>query len=125
MTEIAEQEEPEVDQVLNEIREASNHADARAAADRLPFVLTVLATSAPTQKTRDLLQRLLDERRVDGFFDSSNVSCRAAVLNAQLALGYPFALEISPEELQWLRKVTAQRNIRVYSARVVAMLAAL
>lgn len=79
-----------------------NGTDGRIAANKLGEALKVLAVSDPLQ-TRELLQELLDSRQLDSFFDTNGVSCRAAVIDAQLALGFPYALEVNPDDLTLFR----------------------
>lgn len=79
----------------------------RDAAERFPIALKAFAVQHPTAQTRDYFQALLESKAVDGHFDASGISCRAAVIQAQLALGFPFALEVSPDDLAWLRDQTA------------------
>ena len=81
----------------------ANSPEGRAAADKLGAELSRLAMRAPTLHTRDLLQGLLDARELDPFVDSRGVSCRLALIRAQLNLGFPYALEVSPDDLFALR----------------------
>jgi hypothetical protein len=86
------------------ILEGNNGPEGRAAASALGRLLVELATGAPTVETRDLLRGLLDSRELDAFSDTDGVSCRTAVVTAQLALGFPYALEVTPEDLASARQ---------------------
>ncbi len=101
----------------------ANSPEGRAAGDRLAAKLGELAVRAPTPHTRDLLQALLDTKELDPFVDSRGVSCRLAVVRAQLALGFPYALEVSPDDLIALRNaapLTAGPNPKVAGALSLA-----
>lgn len=89
---------------------AAGGAAGLEAADRLPVALKAMAVGHPTEATRDFLKDLLEGRTLDGYADSMGLSCRAAVINAQLSLGFPLALEVNPDDLAWLREVTKDRE---------------
>ena len=55
-----------------------------------------------------LLERLDDEAFHD-LYDSDGVSCRAVAVEAVLALGFPFALHLEPDDLEYLRTVRPSR----------------
>lgn len=84
----------------------ANGPEGRRAADELAMALKMLAVRSPTLQTRDLLQGILDRKELDGFNGTDGISCRAAVINAQVALGFPYALEVAPDDLVLLREAT-------------------
>ena len=84
------------------------------AADRLKLKLGRLVPSA---EARDLLQRLLDQ--------TQSVDCRLAEVAAQLALGYPWALEVVPENLEWLRRETERLRHLGLKSRLATVFSAL
>ncbi len=59
----------------------------------------------------DALVRGLEAGDFDRLSDRSGTSCRAAAVGALLELGYPFALEVAPEDLQFFRHATARRRL--------------
>jgi hypothetical protein len=56
-----------------------------------------------------LLEKLDDEAFHD-LYDTDGVSCRAVAVEAVLALGFPFALHLEPDDLDYLRTVTPARS---------------
>ena len=68
---------------------------------------------APAEAEREaraqfLLERLDDEAFHD-LYDSDGVSCRAVAVEAVLALGFPWALHLEPDDLDYLRTVKPTR----------------
>ncbi len=72
-------------------------------ADRLAFELEALATESPNAKTRALIDALLKSKELDRFLNSSGISCRAGVVHALLAMGFPHAMEVSADDLRLTR----------------------
>lgn len=81
----------------------ANSPEGTDAADRFAIEIAALAREAPTQETRDVLDALLSTEELDRFVDGDGVPCRVSVVNALLALGFPYALEVSPPDLQLVR----------------------
>lgn len=92
------------------------------AADALPEALAELPPSEPS---RVLVRRLLEQHTLDGRADSSGISCRAALIAAQLDQGYPWALEVPPDDVVWLRAQIAQRDRSVDLTRGITICLAL
>ena len=109
------------ERIVSEVVHRIRSGDA-AAADDLPEVLAQLPVNEPS---RVMLRRLLDGRALDGRSDAFGVPCRAALIAAQLKQGYPWALEVSPDDLQWMRRVVEVRARRVNHARWGTMALAL
>jgi hypothetical protein len=78
----------------------------RAAAGELNAALD-RAGRHPSRGLADLLLRWLDQGDLDGLEDAEGRSCRAAAVEALLSMGYPFALEVRPEDLEHLRERAA------------------
>lgn len=78
----------------------------RAAASELNALATQLAR-LPSRPVADVLLRWLDEGALRNMEDADGQTSRAAVTAAVLAMGYPYALEISPDDLDHLRERTA------------------
>lgn len=83
--------------------------------DRLQLAaqLNQLMRTAPSDAEREaraqfLLERLDDEAFHD-LYDSDGVSCRAVAVEAVLALGFPWALHLEPDDLDYLRTVKPSR----------------
>ena len=75
--------------------------------------LNELMRGAPAETEREaraqfLLERLDDEAFHD-LYDSDGVSCRAVAVEAVLALGFPWALHLEPDDLDYLRTVKPTR----------------
>jgi len=79
--------------------------DNREQVDALTAALTGLAV-APSRACADLLLRLLEEGKLQGLEDSRGRTARAAAVEALLGMGYPYALELAPEDLEHLRAET-------------------
>lgn len=89
---------------------AEDVSERRAAATQLSVKLQALALRHPTAQTHGLLNQLLDGNTLDDHLDARGVSCRAAVVAAQVSLGYPWALEVAPEDLELLRESASGRR---------------
>ncbi len=114
----------QVEALVETVAQEGEEPVGRGAASRLKVALEALARAEPTRGTRDFLQGLLDRRTLDGLKDAQGLPCRGAVVSAQLALGYPYALEISPEDLQALRDAGRPQTQRGLAARVLTGLSA-
>jgi hypothetical protein len=66
-------------------------------------------------EAREVL-RALDARRFDGLLDTEGKSCRKEAVETLLAMGYPQALTVSPEDLDFARTFVAQPPPREDSA---------
>lgn len=91
--------------VLVRVEQAlSASAEARPeAAARLNEVLAQMAAGGGERQVADTLHRLLAGGRLDGLEDAEGRSCRAVAVEALLSLGFPYALEVEPEDLKHLR----------------------
>lgn len=61
----------------------------------------------PSRPAADLLLRWLDQGALKDLQDAEGLTARAAATAAVLSMGYPYALEISPDDLDHLRARTA------------------
>jgi hypothetical protein len=86
----------------------ANGPEGVDAADRFAAELTALARESPTQETRDVVDALLNANDLGRFADSAGVPCRVAVVKALLELGFPYALEVSPDDLLLVREHATQ-----------------
>ncbi len=62
----------------------------------------------------DALLRLLEGGRLEGLVDTAGRSARATAAMALVGMGYPYALELSPEDLDHLRQAQGPRTPRVF-----------
>jgi hypothetical protein len=88
---------------IQEARAASSEAERAVLAARLNQQLDTLEAGAAGRQVADLLHGLLESDQLAGLEDVEGRTCRAAATEALLRLGFPFALEVRPEDLaQWL-----------------------
>src|SRR5205085_159839 len=80
-----------------------SESERREAADRINQKLSAVPAGSRARATADFLLAQLDAKAFGALVDSNNFSCRAAAVEALLSLGYPFALEVNPEDLEHLR----------------------
>lgn len=66
-------------------------------------VMALLPLEADPQASAALLHRLQEEGLLEGLEDEAGLPCGIAATRALLELGYPHALEVSPERLAALR----------------------
>jgi hypothetical protein len=77
----------------------------------------------PDRAMADYLLGELEAGSLGALVDSRGHSCRARAVEAVLGLGYPYALEVSPEDLEHLRRDSAS-GAALTPTSVAAMLAA-
>jgi hypothetical protein len=99
---------------------------------KLGGALNALLRRPVAQLERGAMAQLLLEKLDDGAFhdlyDGDGVSCRATAVEAVLALGYPYALNVMPDDLEYLRSMkpvtTRAATLRIMAV-VTGLLAAL
>ncbi|PZR05226.1 MAG: hypothetical protein DI536_32835 [Archangium gephyra] len=79
-----------------------------------------LATLPPTQANADVLVQLLEGPALDGVHTRQGDSVKELAVEALLRLGYPHALRIHPDALEWARARQRQRT-RSRWTRAVAL----
>lgn len=95
-----------------------NRRERRRQAAELNRIVRRLHEALPPREAADTLLSLLASGTLSDRWDESGVSSRAVVVEQLLNYGYPYALEVPPEELAWLR--SQQR--RGGPARLLTML---
>ncbi|QSQ18315.1 hypothetical protein JY572_19340 [Myxococcus landrumensis] len=100
--------------VLVRVEQALKAPDAERAeaAARLNEVLVELASGGGERQVADTLHRLLAGGKLEGLVDAEGRSCRAVAVEALLSLGFPYALEVEPEDLHHLRSNASSRPRR-------------
>jgi hypothetical protein len=88
---------------VQEARAASTEAERAVAAGKLNQRLDTLEAGSGGRQVADLLHALLEGGQLAGLEDTTGRTCRAAATEALLRLGFPFALEVRPEDLEHLR----------------------
>ncbi|MFP2908628.1 hypothetical protein ACLESD_26970 [Pyxidicoccus sp. 3LFB2] len=89
--------------VLTEQARRVPEAERPELALRLNTLLGQMAAEGGDRKVADTFHRLLESGKLEGLVDSRGRTCRAAAVEALLALGFPYALEVRPEDLEHLR----------------------
>jgi len=77
--------------------------ERRALAEQINEAFIRLGQRGGARQVADFLLRFLEAGALSGLADSEGRSCRGRAVEALLAMGYPYALEISPEDLEHLR----------------------
>lgn len=80
-----------------------------------------LRTLLPTEANGEALLRMLDEGALADLRAADGTSARMLGVEALLRLGYPWAVRIHPEELEWYRETLAGQRRR----RILIVLSAL
>lgn len=88
---------------VQEARAASSEAERAVLAARINHQLDTLEAGDAGRQVADLLHGLLEGDQLVGLEDAEGRTCRAAATEALLRLGFPFALEVRPEDLEHLR----------------------
>jgi hypothetical protein len=91
-------------QLVQEARATTDEAQRRDVARRLNHLLDEMAREGGSRQTADVFHGLLDGGALEGLVDASGRSCHAAAVEGLLSLGFPFALEVRPEDLEGLRE---------------------
>ncbi|WP_158501614.1 hypothetical protein [Vitiosangium sp. GDMCC 1.1324] len=89
--------------LVEDAREATTDAERTALAAKINGQLEGLAAGGGSREVADLLEQLLESGQLEGLVDGEGRSCRAAATEALTRLGFPFALEVRPEDLAHLR----------------------
>ena len=70
---------------------------------RLNTLLEQMAAEGGSREVADVFHRLLETGKLEGLVDTHGRTCRAVAVEALLSLGFPYALEVRPEDLEHLR----------------------
>lgn len=90
-------------EAVQEARAATSEAERAVLAERVNHQLDTLEVGDEGRRVADLLHLLLESGQLAGLEDATGRTCRAAATEALLRLGFPFALEVRPEDLEHLR----------------------
>jgi hypothetical protein len=91
-----------VPRLLEEARAAAG-AERAALALHLNRELEALGAEGGSREVADLLLQLLESGRLEGLEDAEGRTCRGVAVETLVGLGYPYALEVRPEDLEYLR----------------------
>ena len=89
--------------LVQDARMAASDAARAQVAGVLNQQLDALAAGGGSREVADLLEQLLESGQLAGLEDSGGRACRAAATEALTRLGFPYALEVRPEDLAFLR----------------------
>jgi hypothetical protein len=89
--------------VLTEQARRVPDAERPELALRLNTLLEQMSADGGSRPLADTLHRLLETGKLEGLVDTRGRSCRAVAVEALLSLGFPYALEVRPEDLEHLR----------------------
>jgi hypothetical protein len=92
-------------------------AERQRLASELNQVLEELGGQGGGRAEADAFHRLLEGGNLDGLVDADGRSCRAAAVESLLALGFPYALEVRPEDLAHLKDAAVTPGGRLASPR--------
>ncbi|WP_170115585.1 hypothetical protein [Melittangium boletus] len=95
--------------LLMEIRVASG-AERQELTQRLNGHLEALGTGTGSREKADVLLRLLESGRLEGLGGPPGHTCRAVAVESLTRMGYPYALEVRPEDLAYLRDQTVSKR---------------
>lgn len=84
-------------------RKAAGQA-RRQLGDDINAAFRRLGQSGGSRAVADFLLKQLEDKTLHDLVDSEGRSCRAVAVEALLAMGYPYALELAPEDLEHLRQ---------------------
>lgn len=98
-------------------------ADRQELAGRLNHAL-LTAPKDGGRPLADVLLRALESGRLSELVGPDGRSCRAAAAEALISLGYPYALELSPEDLDHLRQEGSPRTPAPYLLSGLGIVAA-
>lgn len=72
-------------------------------AEEINAALRALERQEPSREVADFLLRQLESGALVGLVDGKGRSCRAVAVEALISMGFPYALEVSPDDLEHLR----------------------
>jgi hypothetical protein len=75
--------------------------------------LVAISTAADKDRQAALVLEMLDDEALHGLVDEREVACRAVAVEALLTIGYPWALQLEPVDVEFLREhpATSKRVI--------------
>lgn len=80
--------------------------------------LGALSTAQDKDRQAALLLEMLDDEALHELEDERRVPCRAVAVEALLTIGYPWALQLEPEDVQFLRDHPAMATRSLPLARI-------
>jgi hypothetical protein len=93
---------PELNRLVKATHHAADDAERRALCGQINKVLATMQQPNETQ-ARSLVG-WLDAETFHGLSDEKSTPCRAVAVGALLRMGYPHALEVDPDDLEFFRQ---------------------
>lgn len=89
-------------QLVREARTTPEEPRRREVAGRLNRLLDEMAREGGSRQVADVFHGLLEGGALEGLVDARGRTCHAAAVEGLLSLGFPYALEVRPEDLEAL-----------------------
>jgi hypothetical protein len=118
-----EEEREAVLRLAAELASVTDAAEASAVVEKLSARLAQLPGDHPKEAVQSLLRRLLDDPSFGRHLDARGEPLRRAVVEANQRLGYPWALELHPDDVQHAAAIPFQAD-RAAQAAALTMVAA-
>lgn len=93
----------ELPELLERAQEATG-SERSTRALQLNRHLEALASEGGSREVADVLLRLLEGGQLEGLKERRGRTCRSVAVETLLRLGFPYALEVRPEDLEHLRQ---------------------
>lgn|GEM_PF-2625483 len=85
--------------------------------------LSALPAASDKDKQAPVLLQMLDDEALHDMEDDKKVPCRAVAVEALLSIGYPWALQLDPDDVQFLREHPAFAKSKLPVAQVFSAFA--
>lgn len=112
-------------QLVHEARAASGEPQRQEVAGRLNQLLDEMARGGGSRQVADVFHGLLDGGALEGLMDARGRSCHAAAVEGLLSLGFPYALEVRPEDLDGLHEGPAAAGKKDWRVELPSLLVVL
>jgi hypothetical protein len=103
--------------LVDQARSASG-AEQQQLSRRINRWLEQMAREGGSRHVADWFHHLLDSSRLEGLSDEAGQGCHETAVKGLMAMGFPYALEIAPEDLERLRPREGQRGHKKRARRL-------
>lgn len=83
--------------------QAATGEERKALAHRINRLLDQMALEGGSRHVADWFHHLIESGRLEGLVDGAGFSCHDTAVQGLLSMGFPYALEIRPEDLERVR----------------------
>ncbi len=118
--------QPEAGITLTELIQRARNASGEEQAwlcTLLNRSLGALSVAPDKDRQAELLLQMLDDEALHDLEDERRVACRAVAVEALLSIGYPWALQLEPDDVQFLRAHPLKGTSALPLARIFSGLA--